>query len=69
MRYLRVEDDRALVRDVQSNAILNTDLSSIKKHDVRMKKIQKERMQQDEINTLKNDISELRDLITTLLSR
>lgn len=69
MRYLRVEDDKALVRDVQTNAILNTDLSSIKKHDVRMKKLQKERMQQEEINTLKNEISELRDLITKLLSR
>lgn len=69
MRYLRVEDDKALVRDVQNNAILNTDLSSIKKHDVRMKKLQKERMQQEEINTLKNEISELRDLITKLLSR
>lgn len=69
MRYLRVEDDKALVRDVQNNAILNTDLTSIKKHDVRMKKLQKERMQQEEINTLKNEISELRDLITKLLSR
>lgn len=68
-RYLRVENEKNLVRDSATNAILNTDISVVNKHQHRMQQLQKETSRENEINSLKNDIEELRNIVTQLMSK
>jgi len=68
-RYLKVENEKNLVRDSATNAILNTDISVVNKHQHRMQQLQKETSRENEINSLKNDIEELRNIVTQLMSK
>jgi len=62
----RVENHNTLVRDLNNNAILNVDTTSIKKA-----KIAKDlrRSQKQEIQDLKHDVSELKDMMREILDR
>lgn len=62
----RVENHNTLVRDLNNNAILNVDTTSIKKA-----KIAKDlrRSQKQEIQDLKHDVSELKDMMREILGR
>lgn len=66
---LRVKENERLVRDSSNLAILNTDREAIKAHDRKMEQLKKVRTQEDQINTLKNDVSELKQLMQELLKR
>lgn len=68
-RYLKVENEKSLVRDSTNRAILNTDLSVVKKHELRMRGMDKERAREEEINNLKKDIAEIRELLLTLIEK
>lgn len=67
-RYLKVEDEQFLVRDTTNKAILNTDLSAVKKHELRMEQQKKEMSKQEEINSLKRDIAEIRELLLKFMA-
>tara|TARA_B110000503_G_C7050429_1_gene372078 strand:+ start:265 stop:513 length:249 start_codon:yes stop_codon:yes gene_type:complete len=72
MKYLKVQGNDGLVRDVESNAIINTnnndynnyleqrDRASAKKHEIAR--------QANEINMLKSDINDIKQMLLTLLS-
>jgi len=63
-KYQRIEGNSSLVRDTSSGAIINTNKSEIAKARNR-KKLWKE--QQEEISTLKNDISVMKEMLAKLL--
>jgi hypothetical protein len=67
MRYIKVVDHPNLVRDTYSKAILNTDSSVVRKHEQRMKDLQKEQARDIEINNIKNDIVEIKSMLKSLL--
>lgn len=69
MKYLKVKDETHLVKDVYSKAVLNTDKDILKKHEMKMRQVEKDKSQQAEINSLKEEISELRKLIENMLKR
>lgn len=69
IKYLKVENEKSLVRDATSRAILNTDLSAVKKHQLKMKELERTRNREEEINSLKKDIDELRQLLLTLVDK
>ena len=69
MKYLRVKDETHLIKDVYSKAVLNTDKDILKKHEMKMRQVEKEKSQQAEINSLKDEINELRKLIENMLKR
>jgi hypothetical protein len=69
VKYLKVEEEKNLIRDTYSKAILNTDESAIKRHETRIKQIEKEKIIDSEINKLKEDISEIKDLLLKLISK
>lgn len=69
VKYLKVKDEEHLIRDADSKAILNTDLSAVKRHDLRLLQVEREKRRENEINSIKQDITELKDMIRTLLSR
>ena len=67
-RYSRIDGYSTLVRDLQSNAVLNTDPVAVKRHEKRIMDLQKEEAREKEINILKRDIFEIKTLIRELIS-
>jgi len=63
-KYLQVEGKSGLARDPRSGAIINTNRKEIAQARNR-KKLWKE--QQEEISTLKNDISVMKEMLAKLL--
>jgi predicted RNA-binding protein YlxR (DUF448 family) len=64
MRYQKIDGHPYLVRDKNSGAILNINREEIqKKKQQRLKSLQKD----NEIEILKNDVSEIKNLLQQLL--
>jgi hypothetical protein len=66
MKLARVKDS-TFVRDVNNNAVLQTDMTIVRRHEVRMKELQKEQIREQELNTLKQDVQEIKNLLKQLL--
>tara|TARA_R110000868_G_scaffold284065_1_gene544550 strand:+ start:442 stop:669 length:228 start_codon:yes stop_codon:yes gene_type:complete len=71
--YIQVEGHKDLVRDTKSNAIINRNKNA---YDIAKKRATEARKQRDEIrsatreiNTLKCEIHEIKDMLTILLDR
>lgn len=64
MKKIKVKDHTYLVRDENSNAIVNTNLTSYRR---RLVKLKKNKEKQDEISDLKNQIQELKSIINNLI--
>lgn len=67
MTYAKIEDHPNLVRDLETNVILNTDRKAITEFNLRRKKIleekeNKEQMQQ-RLNSIENEMQELKSLL------
>ena len=56
----------SLIRDEESHAIINTDVENYR---LTMKRRQILRTQRDEINSLKNDMSEIKSLLKELINK
>ena len=71
--YLKVEGHKDLVRDVNSGAIINRNRSAYEMAKKRAAEAQKQRDEirsaTREINTLKCEIHEIKDMLTVLLER
>lgn len=67
-KYARIVDHTNLVRDLYSKSILNTDISVVKKHEKRINDLQKEHAREVEINSLKKDVTEIKEMLQALLS-
>ena len=66
---LKVQENERLVRDSSSYAILNTDRSALSQHEQKMEQLRRIKSQEQEINSLKNDISEIKDLLKQLMTQ
>ena len=67
--FLKVKDNKDLVRQKQSNAILNTNLKELNKYkEEREEKIKLKRLA-DESEQMKNDIQEIKSLLKQLLGQ
>ena len=65
-RYIQVENNPNLVRDRESGAILNSDVSEIKRQkEIKRKNLLKEQ----ELVELKEEVSELKDLVKQLVEK
>ena len=67
MTFARVQDS-TFVRDMTSTAILQTDVTVVRKHEKRIKELQKEQVRDAAINSLRSDIDELKNLMKQLIS-
>ena len=65
-KYIRVEGNSGLVRDRETGAILNANVTEIQK--ARLKK-NKEKQREQEIQELKKDVSEIKVLLTKLVEK
>jgi len=64
--YAKVEGHSSLLRDEGSTAIVNTDMNSYELHKKRRESF---RTQKNEINTLKDEVSEMKELLLTLIEK
>lgn len=64
---MRVRENERLVRDSRNFAILNTDREGVKAHEKKMAILRKQKEQDEEINTIKRDVSEIKDMLRQLL--
>jgi len=64
---LKVKENERLVRDSSNFAILNTDREALKFHEQKMAALRKQKEQDDEINTIKRDVSDIKDMLRQLL--
>lgn len=65
-RYIKVENAPGWRRDKTNNAVIN--VNAIDAEKAKMAKIGKQ-SQRDEINTLKEEISEIKNLLKTLVGK
>ena len=65
-KFLKVENESNLVRDVQSRAIINTSSSDYDKYMKRKNAILE---QKKEVDELKLEVSEIKDLLKQLLDK
>lgn len=65
---MRVEGNERLVRDSRNLAILNTDRDAIKTHEQKMIALRRLKAQEEEINIIKRDVSEIKELLRQLLA-
>ena len=65
-KYIRVEGNSGLVRDRETGAILNANVTEIQK--ARLKK-NKEKQREQEIQELKKDVSDIKVLLTKLVEK
>ena len=66
---LKVQENERLVRDSSNFAILNTDRSALSAHEQKMGQLRRVKAQEEEINNIKSDISEIKDLLKQLMTQ
>jgi len=66
MEVLKIKDNETLVRDTKSNAVLNTDMSSLEKYRARR---DKERQMSSDVEELKQRMSNIESLLHQLVNR
>jgi hypothetical protein len=64
---LKILDNEHLVRDVKTNAVLNTDLSSLEKYKAKREREKKVSSTINEIENMKDEIKEIKSLLYQLL--
>jgi len=73
IKVIKVQDDTNLVRDVETGAILFNNSAQHHKYVEQRKKFVSRNtqveQQAEEINSMKNDISEIKGMLTALLNR
>jgi len=71
--FVKVKDKDGLVRDLSSGAIINNNASEyqnyIKKRDAAQQLRKDLDKQSEEINNIKSDISEIKELLITLINK
>lgn len=72
IRYLKVKDNEKLIRDVATNAIINTDnseyLNYIQEREKKLSDKQKVENLEKQISELKNDLDEIKNLLRGLVN-
>ncbi len=72
MKFLKVAGHEGLVRDTSNGAILNTNTTDyenyIKQREAALQRNRQITEQAEEINNIKNELSEIKSLLTQLLA-
>jgi hypothetical protein len=70
-RYVGIKDNQTLVRDTYSMGVLNTNQNALndylKRHKIALAKIAEERRKTQELNTLRKEVDELKQLVNKIL--
>jgi heme exporter protein D len=66
---VKIKDNEHLLKDMSTGAILNTDRTAVLKHEKIMREIEKEKRRDQEINNLKSELTEIKQLLQTLVKK
>lgn len=69
MSFIKIRDRNHLVRDTKTQAILNTDLSVVRKHEKRSIDLAKQLQMEQSINMLTAEMGEIKLLLKELLNK
>jgi len=67
--YAKIKDHDNLIKDLSSGAILNIDRTAILRHEKIKREAEKEARRESEINNLKSEISEIKQLLQMLVKK
>ncbi len=67
--YAKIVDHPTLIRDMGSQAVLNTDLTVVRRHEKRASDLAKEEARTHEINNLKSELAELKEMLKALTGK
>jgi hypothetical protein len=65
-RFVKVADHPTLIRDQSNKAILETDAVVLRKHEQRLKLLEKDKARDTELQFLRSQILEIKDLLKGL---
>ncbi len=65
--FSKIENESGYVKDMTNRAILSTDTAALEAYKLRRKKAAETQAKLDEINTLKQDVAEIKDLLRQLI--
>lgn len=63
----KVKDNLNYVKDMENFAILNTNRSAVAKHQQKMAELRRAKMVEEEINSLKSEVSDIKDMLNQIL--
>ena len=66
MDTVKIKDEEELIRDKESNAVLNSSLSSLEQYKARR---ERERQKDNELESLRNEVKEMRELLNKMINR
>jgi hypothetical protein len=66
MEKLKIVDNENLVRDVQSQAVLNTDMTALEKYRAKRNRDNEISHSLEEVKTLKDEVAEIKEMLTQL---
>jgi|LakMenEpi03Aug12_release.lakeMendotaPanAssembly.Ray.scaffolds.fasta_scaffold46981_2 hypothetical protein len=73
MKHTKIDGHPDLIRDVKTNAVLNNNKSEYEKYliSAQIKKLQKNKVEkiEEELDTLKEDMAEIKDILKTVLGK
>jgi wobble nucleotide-excising tRNase len=72
MKKVKVKDELNLVRDLETKAVINTDMQAydnyINSKKVRENDMQKIKNLENDVNEIKNDLTEIKNLLRNLIN-
>lgn len=63
----KVKDNLNFVKDMENFALLNTNKSAVAKHQQKMAELRRAKMVEDEINSLKSEVSDIKNMLNQIL--
>jgi hypothetical protein len=69
MKYAKVKENPELIRDMDSKAVLNTNTTALQSYKKRREKQQEIDQSISDINTMKQDINDLKSLMQRILDK
>lgn len=71
--YVNIKDNKNLVRDIESTALLNTNIEELRAYyaevEVKNKEMQEKQNLENKVDKLEQDVSEIKDLLRQLVTR
>lgn len=67
--YAKVKEHKEYVRDLETQAILNVDTDAVQRHEKIMMDINRDKGIQTQINSLRDDIFEIKELLKAFKDR
>lgn len=67
--FVRLENENRFVKNLQNNSLINGDISSMKEYKNKKESINRINNISEEINTLKSEMSEIKNLLQQLVKQ